>query len=975
MKNTKTHFNGKVITSGLLFLLAFLIFTRMAFAQGGGGTPPPKPNSSFSTQNLCGKVRVTAQGPGYPGGTNGDWYVHVNGGEIDGFKINNHGGSWYADVNTNSGSLFYVSASTGPNAWSAEPVYLGELNIYSSQPNSYELEDPGTKCTGGSIVFKMDGSQTGVTYNLKKGSTTVASKVGTGGSFQFAAVSAEAGTYSVTAVHNISKCTLGMDGAWTLYNKPPAPNYTISSNSCGDRTVSPGTPPAAVVWAQSNFTYVSVPDQAPDKDNLEAPTGGYYTYTPFDDVEDLAVTRTMNFRSMNTMTGCMSSLVTENIIVKPFPEVFTLNEPDVTCGGQPIKFKLSDSQSDATYLLQNNGSTVTSKRGTGSIITFTDVTSSGNYSAIAVHDNGCEKPMNETRLIDGLPDPPNYSISTNDCGDKTFYKNGEPPAGITWSTSRFVLIHVEDGPPDKDNLEAHVDDYYQYNEFIEDINLPTSRTFQLQSLNEVTGCLSSVLNIPVVVTHMPTVLDRIDDFTFCAVDSNTGEFEMTGLENDVTYSIEENRIGENLGAGKVRWVDVPQGRYTVFGERGVCGRNLNAIIHFNPTEMPTISNSTVQVFEGTTLDLNVVSGSDKGTWSGPGVDGRYMVAARAGLGNHQIGVYYDHAGCVLDDHMTVNVNPIPTLRLDGFATISPGSTVGMTIENYSSDYDYSWHKGIAIRNASAVTADQPGLYVLKAVTSSGYSSYSNSVYLSAPKQSVDFNHITFNAYRIPQLVESSLSVNPNERNRSVQYIDGLGQVNQVVQQNISTSSQDLVTVSELDEYGQVVKQYLPLPVGNSGEYKSHFFEDQSAHYTAEYGVNDGKFAYSETQYESSPIGGPLKNYAQGTSWAKELGNRPIAIEYGFNISGEVINWTVENNQPKPNSVYLPGKLHKTISKDENGKQVQEFKNLKGHVILKKVQLSEAQPINSEDWLQTYYIYDDYGNLRYVLPPEATRLAK
>lgn len=71
------------------------------------------------------------------------------------------------------------------------------------------------------------------------------------------------------------------------------------------------------------------------------------------------------------------------------------------------------------------------------------------------------------------------------------------------------------------------------------------------------------------------------------------------------------------------------------------------------------------------------------------------------------------------------------------------------------------------------------------------------------------------------------------------------------------------------------------------------------------------------------------------------------------------------------SYYPSGELFKYITTDEQGKQVVEFKDLDGKVILKKVQLGATVTDGYTGWLCTYYIYDDFGLLRLVMPPLAT----
>ena len=59
-------------------------------------------------------------------------------------------------------------------------------------------------------------------------------------------------------------------------------------------------------------------------------------------------------------------------------------------------------------------------------------------------------------------------------------------------------------------------------------------------------------------------------------------------------------------------------------------------------------------------------------------------------------------------------------------------------------------------------------------------------------------------------------------------------------------------------------------------------------------------------------------------------------------------------------------LFRSITTDEEGNKIQAFINKTGQTLLKRVEAP-----NSE-WADTYYIYDDFSNLRYVLPPEASK---
>ena len=60
-----------------------------------------------------------------------------------------------------------------------------------------------------------------------------------------------------------------------------------------------------------------------------------------------------------------------------------------------------------------------------------------------------------------------------------------------------------------------------------------------------------------------------------------------------------------------------------------------------------------------------------------------------------------------------------------------------------------------------------------------------------------------------------------------------------------------------------------------------------------------------------------------------------------------------------------------LTTDEHNKKVVEYKGKEGKVVLKKVQIDDDVDLDSHvGWLCTYYVYDDFGLLRFVIPPKA-----
>ena len=225
----------------------------------------------------------------------------------------------------------------------------------------------------------------------------------------------------------------------------------------------------------------------------------------------------------------------------------------------------------------------------------------------------------------------------------------------------------------------------------------------------------------------------------------------------------------------------------------------------------------------------------------------------------------------------------------------------------------------------------------------------------------------------------------------VQYFDGLGRPIQTVHKESTmitggSTVNDIVNFIEYDEFGREVNKHLPyVSTGSDGSYKPTAFTAQQTFYNGStspiIGQGENIF-YGITQFEASPLNRVLKTMAPGNSWAGA--GRGVSMQYMINTASDDIRiWDVANSTTPGNfgsyssaNVYPPGELFKSVTTNEDGKQVIEFKDKEGKVILKKVQLTatadNGEGRNHEGWLCTYYIYDELNNLRCVIQPEAVK---
>ncbi|RQO65409.1 hypothetical protein DBR40_23950, partial [Pedobacter sp. KBW01] len=239
--------------------------------------------------------------------------------------------------------------------------------------------------------------------------------------------------------------------------------------------------------------------------------------------------------------------------------------------------------------------------------------------------------------------------------------------------------------------------------------------------------------------------------------------------------------------------------------------------------------------------------------------------------------------------------------------------------------------------------------------------------------SANQNYILTRSFKVA-VTDTTLGNSRNvcEENQTIQYLDGLGRPLQTVQVQGSPGFKDIVQPVAYDAFGREQFKYQPYAAqtGTTGNYRAGALADQLAFYNGPTaGVKANAYPFAEIQFEASPLNRVLQQGAPGEAWQISAGHT-LKTDYGTNVLDEVKLWTINGaDNGATAGVYLPGKLYKTIVKDENWQftdekmgTTEEFKDFEGRVVLKKVWETKIKS------LSTYYVYDDLGNLRYVLPP-------
>jgi len=270
--------------------------------------------------------------------------------------------------------------------------------------------------------------------------------------------------------------------------------------------------------------------------------------------------------------------------------------------------------------------------------------------------------------------------------------------------------------------------------------------------------------------------------------------------------------------------------------------------------------------------------------------------------------------------------------------------------------------------------------------------------LSLP--SVNQNFVSTKIFKNPGILKDedtrSTDLTNCDVSQTIQYLDGLGRPIQTVSIQGSPGLRDLVQPTVYDALGRRSKQYLPYSASlatSNGSFKTNALADQASFYTnpssfSAPNVTVVQNAYSELHFEALPFNRVDESGEAGNLWKLGSGHTQ---KRSYRSNNTTINYSVDGFAArlyKANSAagspvttlagtgyYGANQLRLTIGKDENwittdGKAGTEevYKNKdEQKVLVRKFNKTASGAIQV---ISTYYVYDDYGNLSFVLSPGA-----
>ncbi|WP_170148758.1 DUF6443 domain-containing protein [Flavobacterium endophyticum] len=251
----------------------------------------------------------------------------------------------------------------------------------------------------------------------------------------------------------------------------------------------------------------------------------------------------------------------------------------------------------------------------------------------------------------------------------------------------------------------------------------------------------------------------------------------------------------------------------------------------------------------------------------------------------------------------------------------------------------------------------------------------------------DQNHIETITYKI-ETASSLPTPTAVQATQGITYFDGLGRPVQLRAHRQSGTGKDLVVHNSYDAIGRQTKEFLAYPSASASlAYDANAETAALSYYASAPSPVVGGFEttanpFSEKLFEASPLNRVLKQAAPGDTWAMGSGHE-VKTDYLTNGLNEVKYYTAAagalTNGYYPatlsqQSNYAIGELYKTVTKNENWtsgtpRTSEEFKDKEGRVVLKRTYVTYSIGGRTVTLPHdTYYVYDQFGNLSFVLPP-------
>lgn len=654
-------------------------------------TPLPATTTVSGSGTFCGSTSITAAAPG--GGT-----IYYQGTTSGGTST----ASTLRVVPVTASGTYYFRTLSAAGCWSPEGSATVTVNPL---PVVHSVTGGGGYCAGDAgAAINLNGSEVGISYQLYMGTTAIGSPVAGTNSAISLGMQPAVGTYSVTAVDDITACTSKMTGSATVSINPLPVAHVVTGggNYCTGST----GPRIGLKTSTNGINYQLYRGTA----TVGSPVAGTGAAADFG-IQSSAGTYTVV--AVNPATLCKMNMTgSTSIAIDPLPVAYTVTGGGNYCAGSVGKhILLSGSQSGISYQLYN-GTTVSGMplTGSGPAIDFGAKTAAGSYTVVAKNPTtGCTSTMVSSAPISVFSLPVAYSVTGGGsyCAGGTGFHIG---LGASENGVNYQLYNgaTAVGAPVMGTAGAL------------DFGIQTAAgTYTVAAANATTACTNDMTGAAAItVNALPDVYAVTGGGRYCT--SGTGvHIKLAGSTTGVNYQLYNGatRIGSPV-AGKFAVLDFgaqkTAGTYTVVATDAItgCSSNMSAAATVSIDPLPavyTVTGGGSYCADGTGVHVNL-SGSQRGVkyqlFNGGIATGGSIAGSLSAIdfGSKKPGGKYTVTGtdtitgCVstMTGSATINVIPnlIPSVYVesDKGRTVCAGDLITFTTKpfNEGTDPTYVW---------------------------------------------------------------------------------------------------------------------------------------------------------------------------------------------------------------------------------------------------------------------------------------------
>jgi Ig-like domain CHU_C associated/Lectin C-type domain/HYR domain len=495
--------------------------------------------------------------------------------------------------NLTSTTTFNVFATAG--SCSYQLTNTATVTVIPLPADKTPVAAAAAVCSGTGTNIQIASSQSGVNYQLRNNATNanVGSAVaGTGGTINLPTGNLASNTiFNVLATTATASCSIQMINTVTVTVNPlPATPAAGDASRCGTGTV----------------TIAATPGSGETIDWYAAASGGAALVTGNTSFTTPSISSTTLYyaQARNTATGCLSAARrTVTATVNAVPTNYSITGGGSYCtGGSGVAIGVSGSDAGTTYQLFRGATSVSSKPGTGSAVSFGNSIIAGTYTVVATTSAGCPATMTGTATVsvNSLPQVSVFS-GNNICS----YATGQLTLTASSGVSPFTVVY-NDG-----STNQTVSGVSSGTAFNVSPNPGSTTNYTLVNVTDNNGCLrnSGFTDGSATITLLATPADKaLTAVSTTVCSGSSANIQINTSQSGVNYQLRNNATNALIGgavAGTGGTINLPTGA-------------LSAATTFNVLATNASSACNIQLSSTITINVNPAGqwiGGSSGNWN------------------------------------------------------------------------------------------------------------------------------------------------------------------------------------------------------------------------------------------------------------------------------------------------------------------------------------------------------------------------